>query len=83
MRFLAMVAVVAFLTACDSDRSVPCGQAYDHLIEIAEQRPDEGLRGRFIAACIAAWDDGRHECLMRATTVEEALECRPTKVKPG
>lgn len=82
-RALAAAAIAFFLAGCDPDHSVPCGQAYDHLIEVAQRRPNPELKTRFVDACKGVWDEARHSCLMEAQTVEEALACRPKKVRPG
>lgn len=77
------VAAAPPLTACAKDPAPRCSEAYDHLVRLAKRSADGGQRARFISACTEAWDDGHQRCLLKARTVEEALDCRATRVRPG
>ncbi len=52
-------------------------------MRVARRNADGAQRLRFIEACGAAWDEGHHRCILKARTVDEALACRATKVRPG
>ncbi len=56
---------------------------YDHLTEIADRRADGKLKRDFVALCAETWDEQRSACLTTATTIKDALACRPEKVHPG
>lgn len=79
----ALSSALLSLTACDPDPSPRCAEAYDHLIALSKRPPDGGERDRFVTACRDAFDEGRHACLLEATTADEALACRPRQVRPG
>jgi len=85
MRMTIAGFVLAVLSAggCAEDTRVPCAEAYDHLAEIAERRPDVDQKRRFVEACVAAWDETRVRCLIEAETPDVALQCRPRRVRPG
>ncbi|MGM0574682.1 MAG: hypothetical protein ACQEXJ_02970 [Myxococcota bacterium] len=83
MRACLAVLIALTLPGCDPDPTPRCQEAYDHLIGLAKRRPDPEQRARFVRTCREAFDEGRHRCLMDAATVEEALECRPTRIRPG
>lgn len=80
---LALIATLTVGTACDPEPGPLCAEAYDHLIGIAKRPDRPEPRDRFVSACIDAFDEGRHRCIMGATTAEDALACRPRKVRPG
>lgn len=65
------------------DRPERCHAAYDHLSRLAQHQEDQGLARRFVDACVAAWDEGRVTCLLAARTADEALACKPVKIRPG
>ena len=71
------------MLGCDPDRTQPCAQLYDQLVEIANRRPDVGLKKDFVRLCVETWDPQRSACLERAKTPKEAVKCRPKSVKPG
>ena len=71
------------LVACDPDPAPKCEEAYDHLITLAKRPPESAQRQRFLQACHEAYDESRHRCFLDAVTVEDALACRPGKVRPG
>ena len=85
MRACWLTGLVFFLliAACDPDPAPKCDEAYNHLITLAKRAPDLEQRQRFMTACIQAFDEGRHTCLLEATSIDEAVTCRPTKVRPG
>ncbi len=64
------------LAGCANDPAARCGEAYDHMITLAKRPPSPEARAPFVDACIAAWDPQRHDCLMAATSADEALDCR-------
>ncbi|MCA9513983.1 MAG: hypothetical protein KC635_03490 [Myxococcales bacterium] len=72
------------LGACDPDHRPPCRAAFAHLQGIAErQSSDPELETRFVSACVEAWDAHLVDCLTKAPTAEDALECKPKKKRPG
>lgn len=77
---LALALLGGPLAACQPDPGPQCARAYEHLVEIAGRQPSDDERRRFVDTCRGAWDEGRHRCLMGAETVQEALDCRPTRV---
>ncbi len=84
---LATLALVLLLSpatgGCAQDRTVDCVQAYDHLLTLAKRRMQPKKRRLFVQRCRKAWDDERHQCLMKSETPEEALKCRVKRVRPG
>jgi hypothetical protein len=64
------------LAGCAADPAARCGEAYDHMITLAKRPPSPAARDPFIDACVLAWDAQRHECLMAATSADQALDCR-------
>jgi hypothetical protein len=88
MAMRSLLLVIAFFMVpsvggCTPDRTVACGQAYDHLIGLAKRRMQPKQQAKFVARCKSAWDDKRHACLLKAKTGEEAMRCRVEKVRPG
>ena len=85
MRILFSVFLVLFAQtpACKEPPTGPCAEEYEHLIKLADRRKNLNLKARYIQACIKAWDQGKHQCIMDATKASQALECRPEKVHPG
>lgn len=83
MRWLVLVFLVFASTGCADDPTYRCVEAYDHIVGIAKHRPSKEQRIRFVNACRASFDEGRHACLMRSKTVDEVRTCRPTQIKPG
>ena len=85
MRVCWLTGLVFFLliAACDPDPAPKCEEAYNHLIALAKRAPQAEQHQRFITACLDAFDEGRHACLLEAKSITEALACRPTKVRPG
>ena len=79
----AALAGTGLVSGCEEDHTFECAAAYDHLLEVGKRYPNEALRASFIDACRTAWDLDRVACLMVAKTPEEALACRPKKIKPG
>jgi hypothetical protein len=79
--WILTVAALLFI-ACQSNHDVACGALYEHLLETGGATSDPERRTRFITTCNATWDERRHACMMRATTVSETLECRPQRVRP-
>ena len=77
------VAGTSAVIGCAPDPAPRCAEAYDHLVRVARRNADGAQRLRFIEACGAAWDEGHHRCILKARTVDEALACRATKVRPG
>ena len=71
------------MAACDPDPAPKCIEAYNHLIALAKRPANADQRARFLEACNQAYDEKRHQCLIRAGSIEEALACRPGKVRPG
>ena len=69
--------------ACVDDSTRTCERTYEHLLGLSRHRPEPDLHERYIEACRATWDEDRHACLLAATTVEEALACRPGRARPG
>ncbi len=83
MRFLLVIVLLSSLLGCSKPPIEPCTSEYQHLITIANQKENKGLKRRFIAVCMTAWDLERHQCIMKAKTVSRALACRPGKIYPG
>ena len=73
----------SFIAACDPDPAPKCEEAYNHLITLAKRPQEAEQRQRFLRACHEAFDEARHRCLLDAQTIEDALTCRPSKVRPG
>jgi hypothetical protein len=78
-----LLILLLLLSSCSDNKVEPCERAYDHLLEISKQDQDSDTRKRFIEACVAAWDASRVDCLMAATTPEEAKGCKAGRVPPG
>ncbi len=68
---------------CESDNVEQCNEAYEHLLQIGKRTQEFELQRRFVTACVAAFDTGRIECLLKATTSAEANACKPKKKRPG
>ncbi len=81
--WLTGLVLLSLIAACDPSPAPKCEEAYNHLIVLAKRAPNPEQRARFLTACADAYDEVRHRCLVAATSVEEALSCRPGKVRPG
>jgi len=81
--WLISMVSLSLIAACDPDPAPRCEEAYNHLIALAKRPPNPEQRTRFLAACTDAYDEGRHQCLIGAKSIEEALACRPSKVHPS
>ena len=73
---------LSLIAACDPDPAPKCEEAYNHLIALAKRPPNPEQRARFLSACMDAYDEARHQCLIGATSIEQALACRPSGVRP-
>ena len=87
-RLLVILALIALgITgtqwSCRHDATQQCAQAYAHLLELAKRQGSPKEKERFVNACKDAWDEARWKCLMDAKTVEQALDCKPSKIRPG
>ncbi len=76
-----LLATLAF-GACNQ-RPLRCAEAYEHLLELAQRTPTAAEHDRFVSACVTAWDEARVQCLADAATPEDALACKPKKIRPG
>lgn len=81
--WLSGLLVLSLISACDPDPAPKCVEAYNHLIALAKRPSQAKQRQRFMDACSAAYDEKRHKCLIGAGSIDEALKCRPGKVRPG
>jgi hypothetical protein len=81
--FFVLFVLFALTSACKEPPTRPCGLEYEHLIKLGDRRKNLNLKARYINACVNAWDEGKHRCIMDATKASKALECRPEKVHPG
>ena len=81
--FSSLLVFFALTSACKEPPTRPCALEYEHLIQLADRRKNLNLKARYIKACVAAWDDAKHQCIMTSTKASKALECRPAKVHPG
>ena len=77
------IVLLAGAAGCAKPTAKLCAAAHDHLAELSHRRPDPDLRKRFVDACVDAWDEARHACLMAAETPEEALRCELGRPRPG
>ncbi|MCB9729109.1 MAG: hypothetical protein H6744_06735 [Deltaproteobacteria bacterium] len=73
---IALLSALLPVSACKRDPEPGCAEAYDHMIALAKHEPEPDQREAFMRACVDAWDEERHDCLMAATTPDEALACR-------
>ena len=69
--------------ACTEDRTRRCSEAYDHLKALASRPTNPVERARYVGACREAWDAKHVECLLRAKTRAQALECPRQRARPG
>jgi hypothetical protein len=83
MRSVFLLVLLPTFWACSPSREEPCSAAYEHLLKISEQERDSNVRERFISACLDAWDQERHQCIMEATTSKAAMACDPGRVPPS
>ena len=77
------ILTLALLAACEPDPTPKCEEAYDHLLALAKRPIQVDQKERFMNACKEAFDEKRHSCFLGAKSVDEALLCRPGKVRPG
>ncbi len=82
-KLVSLLVCLSLIAACDPDPAPQCEEAYIHLIQLAKRPANPEQRARFLSACLDAYDEARHRCLVEAKTVDEALACRPAKVRPG
>ena len=80
--YMTLILAALGLPACEEDRQPQCIEVFDHLQTLTRHRVTVDLRRKFISSCATSWDPVRHACLMASTSAEEALECKPKRLRP-
>ena len=83
MRFLLSFLLLFGTVSCTKPPIGPCISEYEHLLRLAKRKERKSVKQRFVNACVSAYDAKRHRCVMKATTVQQAVKCQPGKVYPG